>query len=72
MTTERDIGQLTEAVNTLKAEVHLMRKEVSALTLNIAQIKGGWKAISGASALVGGLIGAGIIKIAPFLGVFPK
>jgi archaellum component FlaC len=69
---ERDIGALTEAVNTLKTVVDDLRKDVVELNITVAQVKGGWKVISGVSALSGGAIGAAMIKFAPLLSLMPK
>lgn len=69
---DREIGALTEAVNTLKDVVESLRKDVKDLETTVATIKGGWKAISAVSALGGGIIATGLIKITPLIGLFPK
>ena len=66
------IGKLLEAVDTLKTEVTVLRVAVSGLKQEMTSIQSGWKAVAAFSAAIGGAVSIGIIKIAPFIGVFPR
>jgi prefoldin subunit 5 len=69
---DREIGMLTEAVNTLKESVESLRADVNDLKTIVAQIRGSWKTISGIGAAIGALVTLGILKISPFITLFPK
>lgn len=66
------VGRLIEAVDTLKTVCANLESKVDTLSGKITSIESGWKAIAGVSAVVGGFISVGLIKIAPFIGITPK
>lgn len=69
---DRELGRLTEAVNTLQKAVERLSNDVQELESAMAGIKGGWRSVATISAIIGGLCAVGFIKIAPFIGIFPK
>jgi hypothetical protein len=66
------MGKLIEAVDTLKSVCDKLEVKVDTLNSKITSIEGSWKAVAGVAATIGGLVSVGVIKVAPFLGVFPK
>lgn len=57
----RDIGAHDEAIDTLKAEVAAMRKDLGEIKVLLSETKGGLRMLIGV-ATAGGAIGAAIMK----------
>ena len=71
MDIERAIGRLESCVSGLKSDVDEMKADVKALRSIADQAKGGWKFAVGIAS-VGGVVGATLTKIMPWLMAGPR
>lgn len=69
---ERELGQLSTRITSLEDTLDEVRKDVREIRDAVLASEASRKTIGTVSAIIGGLIGAGIVKIAPFIGIFPK